>query len=175
MSNGYLRDWTGDHFGILDEGVLLAQHRLHESGLFTDEALARLLDEQPDVHLGISTMNEENGRWVWRDGDRGGLSGAELLDVLRTGHLWINVRRLLDVQPRYAALVDEIYADMEAANPKFKGNARSANLLISSPSARVLYHTDVRSTCCGTSAGGSGCGFTLISTTASSPNQSWKR
>lgn len=138
-----LVDWNAQDFGSLEKRVLVARHALAESPLFTDEGLAKILDEHPDCALTLSTMGEDSKTFEWRDGDRNGVSGARLLETVRRGQLWINCRQILKYQPELARLVNDLYAELEAGNRHFKGEDRSANLLISSPSAIVHYHVDM--------------------------------
>jgi hypothetical protein len=42
-----------------------------------------------------------------------------------------------------AELVNDVYNELEAGNPKFRAEDRTANLLISSPGAIVPYHVDM--------------------------------
>lgn len=143
MSESLLADWTEDDFDTLEEGVLVARHRLLESGLYSDESLAKLLDSHPEDCLSISTMGNDTTRFEWREGERNGVSGKDLLEIMKRGHLWINCRNILDHQPEYAAQIDSVYNELEQNNPRFKAENRSANLLISSPSALVHYHVDM--------------------------------
>ena len=143
MNRNLLSDWTPSDFETVENGVLLARHRLVETGLFTDEALARVLDSHPADCLHINTMGDDTNKFEWREGDRGGVPGDVLLETVRKGHLWINCRNMLDHQPEYAKAIHEIYDDIELKNTGFRAEDRSANLLISSPGALVHYHVDL--------------------------------
>ncbi len=138
-----LVNWKPQDFATLEKGVLVAQHALADSGLFSDEGLAKILDQHPDSAMSLSTMGEDSSTFEWRDGDRNGVSGERLLNTVKQGHLWINVREVLSYQPALAALVDEVYDELEAGNSGFRAEDRSANLLISSPGAIVHYHVDM--------------------------------
>ncbi len=143
MSHSLLADWTNDDYQILERGVLLTKHRLADTGLFTDEELADLLDSHPAGFLHVNTMGYDTTRFEWREGDRNGVPGAELLEIVKRGHLWINVRNLFAHQPKYAKVIHSLFDDLQRNNPKFKANDRSANLLISSPDSLVHYHVDI--------------------------------
>lgn len=138
-----LIDWNSQDFATLERGVLVAQHRLAETGLFSDEGLARILDRQPDSALTLSTMGEDSNTFEWRDGDRNGVPGQQLLETVKRGHLWINCRDVLSHQTELAQLVNDVYDELEAGNSRFRAEDRTANLLISSPSAIVHYHVDM--------------------------------
>jgi hypothetical protein len=139
----YLNNWTQTQFDQLEEGILLAGHALHESGLFDDENLIRMIDSHPPQHLGINTMGYEEAELEWREGHRNGVPADVLLKLVRTGRLWINLRNVLDHHPQVHAAIDSIYNELEANKPGFVAEDRSANLLISSPGAIVHYHIDV--------------------------------
>lgn len=138
-----LTNWKSHDFAALENGVIVARHTLAESGFFSDEGLAEILDNHPDSALTLSTMGEDSHTFEWRDGDRNGVCGADLIDTVNRGHLWINCREILLHQPQLANLVNEVYDELEKGNARFRAQDRSANLLISSPSAVVHYHVDM--------------------------------
>ena len=138
-----LVDWRADDFAALEKGVLVARHGLLQTGYFSDAGLAQILDDHPDEALTLATMGEDSATFEWRDGDRNGVSGAELLETVKRGHLWINCRQILRYQPRLADCVNQLYDELEEGNAGFRADDRSANLLISSPSAIVHYHVDM--------------------------------
>lgn len=138
-----LIDWTPADFASLEERVLVAKHAMADTGLFTDESLAEILDRHPDSALTLATMGQDSNTFEWRDGDRNGIAGEQLLEIVKQGHLWINCRKILQYQPRLAKLVNDVYDELEAGNPRFRADDRSANLLISSPNAIVHYHVDM--------------------------------
>lgn len=142
-STTLLENWTQPQFGTLEQGVLLARHRLLETGLFDDERLVELLDTHPADCLQINTMGENEGVLEWQEGDRNGVDGATLLETVERGRLWINIRNMLDHHPQYAKVIHQLYDELEAGNPKFRAHHRSANLLLSSPHALVYYHMDI--------------------------------
>ncbi|RMF44321.1 MAG: hypothetical protein D6753_02905 [Planctomycetota bacterium] len=138
-----LKDWTNDDFLTLERGVILAQHALAETGLFSDENLARILDNHPESELTISTMGDDPTRFDWIEGERNGASGEQIIRLVHEGKLWLNVRRILDFDREIREAVDSIYAELESRSPGFKAEQRSANLLISSSTAMVPYHVDM--------------------------------
>jgi len=50
---------------------------------------------------------------------------------------------MVDHHPDYAREINRIFAELEAGNPRFQAQHRSANLLISSPGSMVYYHMDI--------------------------------
>jgi hypothetical protein len=122
---------------------LVASHNLQTHDLFTDAALADLLDRFPREHLYALTMGhdvtrpEEN-----RLALNAGVSGAELLRAVRNGRLWLNITRVDRVDRNYRALIEELYAQLAALAPGFVPLASQGTILISSPRALVYYHAD---------------------------------
>ena len=142
MQHSLMVDWTTEQTQALERATLVARHRLHESEIFTDEGLARLLDRHPDELLSVSTMGYDSTRNEWREGDRNGLRGAELVEALKRGRLWLNLRRTIDVHPEVAELINGAYDELERMCPGFYARQRTANLLLSSPNCQVYYHLD---------------------------------
>ena len=138
-----LVNWNQSDYDAVEEGVLVAQHGLAETGLFSDDRLAEIIDTHPPEHLSVNTMGVDPNHFDWREGKRSGESGAELLKLVRTGQLWINCRRMLDFHPEHAGAINALYDQIEANKPGFKAEQRTANLLISSPTAWVPYHVDM--------------------------------
>jgi len=143
MKQSLLANWTQEDINTVEEGVLVAEHRLAQTGLFTDDALAHILDTHPEQHVSISTMGGDPNVFDWREGERNGVSGRELLQLVRDGQLWINCRQMLQNNPDYARVFNQLYDEIEAERPGFKAQERTANLLISSPCAWVPYHVDM--------------------------------
>jgi hypothetical protein len=143
MADSLLVDWQPQDFETLERGVIVGKHRIAETGLFTDDALAAILDSHPAEHLSINTMGKTKDKFDWREGDRNGVPGAELVQMVREGHLWINCRRMMSCQPAYAEVVNSLYDELEQNAAHFSAEDRTANLLISSPDAWVPYHVDM--------------------------------
>ena len=123
--------------------TLRASHNLHQHELFSDAALIDLLDRFPRQYLYALTMGEDltdtNGsRLAVHDG----VSGAELLQAVKHGRLWLNITRVDRADAAYRALIDELYAQIAAQVPGFSALASQGTLLISSPHALVYYHAD---------------------------------
>lgn len=142
-SSSYLKDWTPEQCRVLEQAVLIANHRLHETGLFSDEALAELIDGQPDDYLTLAAMGSDEKKFEWMVGERNGASGQDVVEAVRGGKLWVNLVALTRFHETYRRLVDAVYDELEETVPGFRARHRSANLLISSPQAMVYYHVDL--------------------------------
>lgn len=138
-----LVDWKQEDFDSLEQRVLVARHALSELPMFTDGGLAQLLDDHPEAALSLSTMGDDCNNFEWREGYRNGVTGADLLQIVKQGKLWINCRQILDYQPELAEHVNAIFDELQTKNPAFRAEDRTANLLISSPTAKVHYHVDM--------------------------------
>ncbi len=143
MSASYLAGWTPQQFQAVEEEILLAGHRLHESGIFSHENLIRMIDSHPAKDFSVNTMGDRPSKFEWREGTRNGVPADVLLELVERGRLWINLRNVLKHHTACRDAVNSIYDELERNNPGFEAGDRSANLLISSPGAIVHYHLDV--------------------------------
>jgi hypothetical protein len=143
MADSLLSNWTQQDFNTVELGVLVARHRLVETGLFSDESLIEVIDRHPVQDFSVNTMGADPNVFDWREGDRNGVPADQLLELVRKGQLWINCRKMLKHHPAVAKAVNAIYDEIEARNPHFRAEDRTANLLISSPTAWVPYHVDM--------------------------------
>lgn len=141
--NSYLSNWTPEDYRMLEKTILIAGHRVQETGLFTDEALCDLIDRHPQDYLTIAAMGNDQNKFEWMTGIRGETSAADLLQAVKNGQLWVNLVSLGRFHPEYARMLNSIYDELERNSPGFKARNRSANLLISSPNAMVYYHIDL--------------------------------
>ena len=128
------------HFG---KRTVLGGHRLQDHALFNDSALIELLDQHPREDLyafnmgNDNTLLEENRQAV-----HDGLSGAELLQAVRHGRLWLNVTRIDRAHIRYRRLINDLYAELSSLISGFTPQSCQGTLLISSREALVYYHAD---------------------------------
>ena len=125
------------------EDLVQFQHNFADTGLFTDDALAELIDRYPREYYMITTTNEKGGQVEWKNGDFNGADGAFVLEAIREGRLWLCLRRLDLIAPEYEALVTGAFGEVNGQNPAFQPSQITSSLLISSPGAKVLYHADI--------------------------------
>jgi hypothetical protein len=132
------------HVELWGNHTVKLRHTLAERDLFSDASLAELLDTVDPARLKIETMPDDGyDVRAWASCDRTGLSGAQVLDAVRGGRIWIEMKALEEVDTRFAEVLSTLYGDLEAQLPGFRTFKRKLNLLISSPNARVFYHFDV--------------------------------
>lgn len=142
---GIFTNWTAEHGVQFGKKPLVTEHNLHQRDMFTDAGIADLLDRYPRDRLSLYTMNDDpsNGGRVFRRGNAGELTGAEILEAINRGRLWLNLRAVNNHLADYDALCDEMFGELDARVPGLKTLKRDCGFLISSPHARVFYHLDV--------------------------------
>ncbi len=140
-------EWNDEARAGFRKKVVIGRHNLHERDAFSDDALAALIERHPRDLTDFCTMGElDDGAESWRAGDPGDLSGMELLEAVRAGKLWINLREAMTTDPVYRPLFDQMMADMKRLNPGYKTLNAESGILISSPTAQVFIHSDVSET-----------------------------
>ncbi|MEA1941637.1 MAG: hypothetical protein U9P68_05270 [Pseudomonadota bacterium] len=139
--------WSGEARRKFRKEPVVVSHNYHEHHAFSDMALAALIERHPRDLIDFCTMGEDaTDHDRWRAGDPGALTGMELLDAVRLGKLWINLRHAMDMDAEYRPIFEKMLADMKKADPSFKPLLAEAGILISSPSAQVFLHSDVSET-----------------------------
>ncbi|MEE2565257.1 hypothetical protein [Hyphobacterium marinum] len=116
------------------------RHTLHTDALFTDDGLAALLDRYPKDRIGVFTMGDAPGSW--RRGRLGDVTGPGLLDAVKSGRVWLNLRGASDNDAEIGTLNRRIFAELKTKVRNFHPFRTDLGLLISSPNARVFYHLD---------------------------------
>jgi len=139
-----MTNWKEHYPSVFGRHALHLSHSLHTSELFTDAALARLLEkaERGDYHVNTRSAGPD-GRLKRREGEFGDLTGAQLLEAARKGDIWINLRAPQKVDKAYGELLSEIYREFEGRVPGLKTFRHLTTILISSPNVYVPYHADV--------------------------------
>ena len=120
-------------------------HRLGETGLFTDQALAALIDAYPRHLLqafvvGLDPTRMEENIPV----DTSGVSGADALEAVKRGRLWFKLLRIHEWTGPYAEVVDQLYAEMSAKCPHFEPLSKGAILFFGSTQSQVYFHVDAK-------------------------------
>lgn len=134
-------EWTDEHRAGFQTQPMVFKHGLLDTGLFTEEAVARLLETHPDdmTDVNINDIREDGTARV-RTGTRGGLKGDQLLEAVKEGRLWINIRQAFLASG--GTVVARFFDELRALNRGFNPFHIYANLLVSAPGARVPYHAD---------------------------------
>jgi len=143
MPSKLIPAWTPDQKQAFRQKPVTFSHRLLETGLFEDEALARALNDHPSHLYDIILFDfDDQGQHVARNGARGGVSGEQVLKSLSQGNLWMQMRDLTRQSPQFRALIDQAYAEIAAQAGDFAPRKVSGQLLLSAPGAGVPMHAD---------------------------------
>lgn len=135
--------WDPVHSGLWGAVPLPIAHSLHEHELFSDEALAALLETYPREHASLVQWGRHGEAQAWREGEWSGLSGRAALEAIAKARVWINLRNAARVDPRYGALLEEIAQETARRVPGLCAYNWTMGILISSPGSRTLYHADL--------------------------------
>ena len=135
--------WPDNAKQVFGTEILRAQHTLEELALFSDDGLAQMLDLYPRSALEIWTFDQR------RDGNRHALkgrapnmSGEAIVEAVKQGQVWLNLRRVNDQLEALKPVADELYGSLETATGR-RPMKPDMSLLISSPNVEVGYHLDI--------------------------------
>ncbi|MBL8566712.1 MAG: cupin-like domain-containing protein [Hyphomicrobiaceae bacterium] len=137
------RDWSPAHTAGWANSALRIGHRLHEDPLFSLDALADLIDRYPREHYALVHMGAQKERRLWREGEINGVPGRAVVEAIAQGRMWLNLRNVSMVDPRYREVLDRIFEEVRHNVPGYETYARTCGILISSPNAQVYYHMDL--------------------------------
>ena len=139
-----LTNWEDKHARLYGKHLVRLKHRLHLSPLFSDDALARLIETVPREHYHINTMNQQyHDPESWRDGEIGGASGRDVLRAVQNGSIWVLIQRVADIDAGYREVLDDIFQEFEDKVPGLRTFKQKMSILISSPKIQVYYHCDI--------------------------------
>ena len=144
MGDKIFVDWSQTHRQDYGNKLVQIEHTLHQSPLFSDAAIEQLIEEYPREHYDLHTMARSGHKaGSWREGDLDGRSGAEVLEAIRSGQIWLNLRKVMNIRAPYGELLEQMFAEIEENVPGLKTYRHNFGILISSPGAQVFYHADV--------------------------------
>ena len=91
---GPILGWSDTDVANFGKVPLQFEHTLHHHPLFSDEALARLLErlERSDYYVNTMDVTSHNVR-SRREGEIRDLTGEQILKAVRNGQIWILVMR----------------------------------------------------------------------------------
>jgi len=101
------KDWTDEHTSVFRKDIMTVRHKLEDTGLFTDDALADLLDKHPSEKLDVCTMGHDHPLYPnkFRTGDFRDCDGKTLIEAAKAGAIWMNVRQAMNVHPEYKSVL----------------------------------------------------------------------
>ncbi len=138
-------EWTEDDKKNYGKKIQIVRHHLNETGLFTDEALAALLDKHPSHLIDFQHVVDEPdypNKQVTVDFT--GADGATMIRAAKSeSRVWINVREVMNRHKEYKEVYDQLHKELEEFTGKNKDrrNCRGG-VLISSSTAATPYHSD---------------------------------
>lgn len=123
-------------------------HGLAQSGLFSDAALAELLDRYPEDLYDINLFDfDADGQVTLRTGVRGRLPGDKVLEGIQQGRVWVQLRRVEAHHPALRELIWRAFGDIRREVPAFRPVQLNAQLILSAPQAKVPFHADAPGVC----------------------------
>ncbi len=144
MFNTIIENVEDRHRQLWGRHTVRVRHSLAQHELFSDESIAELINSLPQERIAINTMAPDGHRLEsWSYCDRGGQSGASILDMVKSGRLWINMTKLDTVDRRFALLLEQMFDELNGHMADFDTFKHSIGMLVSSPKAQVFYHADV--------------------------------
>ena len=148
-----LSPWAADDCAGWNQRPLRLAHQLHTASVFQDDALAALIEHYPrsDYALVLTDLTKDATKRAdekhvnprWREGDLNGTPGRQVIDAIRTGNLWLNLRQAHLHSANCAQFLQQVYTEIGAQVPGFEASALKMGILISSPLAQVHYHCDL--------------------------------
>ncbi len=142
-----IKNWTEENRRKYGKEVMSIGHSLNETGLFTDDALAAMIDAHPAHPIDVLAVPKDHEYQDYQDQqltvDFRGVDGRTLVAAAKAGDIWISVREVMNRQAAYKTVFDQLHTELEAKAGKNKDrrNCRGG-VLISSTTARTPYHSD---------------------------------
>jgi hypothetical protein len=133
-NNMGIKDENGD-ISAYGKSIFKASHKLVDTGLFDDVGLIGALNRHPEENLDICTQGS------FHTCNRGKASAEDILNAVKQGVLWLNLRRIEQVDSPLGHLIQDMHLAFEQT-VGVKAGSRIGGLLISSPTTRVNYHFD---------------------------------
>ena len=141
-----ISNWTEEDTEKFQNETFRIKHDLISTGLFSDEALSELLDKHPKDQLDVCAMsNHPIYQYKFRTGDVRDVDGKTLIEAVKDGTIWMNLRKAMNLHPEYSAVLDQMYGEIATLTGMKPINARGG-ILISSPAAKVPLHFDATET-----------------------------
>lgn len=143
MQHSIIADWKSEYAEKFSSEPLLLHHRLSESGLFEHDVLAKVIENYPSSHYNLTTMGYDPLNPVWREGVIEDVPGKSVIEAIKAGRMWLNLRKIEEVDERYRKLLEDIFDEFEEYVPSFRSYKQKMGILISSPQVQVFYHMDI--------------------------------
>jgi hypothetical protein len=143
VADALIPAWSPEQAEQFRKRPIKFAHDLGSSGLFDDGALAALLDRYPADLFDINLFDfDAEGQMSMRTGVRGTVPGAEVLQGVKEGRLWLQLRAVQANDPAIGALIVRAFQGISAQAPAFRPVQLTGQLIISAPQAKVPFHAD---------------------------------
>ncbi len=120
------------------------QHTLHQNPMFSDSGLIQLLDAYPRERLEIYTLSADQKTVdKTRPGSAADLNGAQLLDAVKKGRIWLELRGVNKLSADYQPIADKMFAELHQMHPGLTTFQHDLGVVISSPGLQVFYQVDM--------------------------------
>ena len=139
-----IKDWSDKKTAMFRKEIMTFSHDLAATNLFTDEALIALIDKHPDDLTDVCTMGPSTDKHYpnkLRTGDFRDCHPEDIFAAAKTGKVWVNLRKAMNVHPEYTSILDQMYGDIAHHTGSKPFNA-NGGILITSPVGRTPYHFD---------------------------------
>lgn len=140
--------WDAGRKAAFGRAPVTFGHRLAETGLFDDDALAALLDAYPADLFDINLFDlRADGQMTMRTGVRGRQSGAEVLAGVKEGRVWVQLRGVETHHAPLGEAIGAVFREISAEVPGFRPVQLTGQLILSAPQAKVPFHADAPGVC----------------------------
>jgi hypothetical protein len=140
--------WNADQKAGFRKIPITFQHRLAETGLFEDDALAAVLDRYPAELYDINLFDfDADGQMQMRTGVRGRLPGRDVLAGVKEGRVWVQLRAAERYYPELGEAIRGAFAEIAGHAPGFRPVQLTGQLIMSAPQAKVPFHADAPGVC----------------------------
>ena len=144
MLKPIISDWDDNKVTNFGRTALHFRHRAHETGLFSDDRLARLIERAPRENYYVNTMPPgAKDRSARREGEMRGLKGEDVLRAVREGQIWILLLFPEKTDPDYGMLLEQVYDEIASHVPGLGIHKKKISILVSSRDIPVFYHCDL--------------------------------
>ena len=96
-----LSPWSAETPQLWGHVPMRLHHSLHTSPLFSREALAELIETYPRSHYALVNMGGQKDKRLWREGEIGNLKGVDVIEAIKNGRMWLNLRDVSALDQRY--------------------------------------------------------------------------
>lgn len=143
MLRSIFTDWAADTGQKWGKVPMRLNHRLAEREMFSDDDIFRLIETYPRENYNLFYTDHKVERKDWREGEMGELKGSKIVDLIEKNGIWLNLRNLRQVDPRFDKLAEDIFKELHGRVSGLETFDQTLGMLISSPKAKVYYHADL--------------------------------